>query len=101
MGEIGSAVDPAIWKLKTSNPKQVDNYMDALEVFFTNQNILTRALQLQQDFLDRTHDLSVLINRYEQLDRIITKGMLSVEKSCCKSKHGYAWLIKLVRAGKL
>eukprot|EP00957_Ditylum_brightwellii_P026082 1971919-Ditylum_brightwellii.AAC.1 len=62
--------------------------MDALEAFFTSQNILTRTLQLQQDFLDRTNDISELSNRYKQLDRIITEGMLSAEKSCCRSKHG-------------
>eukprot|EP00957_Ditylum_brightwellii_P160845 12246074-Ditylum_brightwellii.AAC.1 len=27
--------------------------------------------------------------------------MLMAEKSCCSSKHGYAWWIKLVKAGKL
>eukprot|EP00957_Ditylum_brightwellii_P146972 11189409-Ditylum_brightwellii.AAC.1 len=40
MGEIGSAVDPAARKLKRSNPKWVENYMEVLEVHFTNQNIL-------------------------------------------------------------
>eukprot|EP00957_Ditylum_brightwellii_P184249 14033770-Ditylum_brightwellii.AAC.1 len=42
LGDINSAVDPAARKLKTSNPPWVDNYMDVLETFFTNQNILQR-----------------------------------------------------------
>eukprot|EP00957_Ditylum_brightwellii_P051108 3875079-Ditylum_brightwellii.AAC.1 len=27
--------------------------------------------------------------------------MLAAEKSCCQAKVGYAWLLKLVKAGKL
>eukprot|EP00957_Ditylum_brightwellii_P055772 4226525-Ditylum_brightwellii.AAC.1 len=27
--------------------------------------------------------------------------MLAVEKSCCRAKQGYAWSLKLVKAGKL
>eukprot|EP00957_Ditylum_brightwellii_P135742 10351370-Ditylum_brightwellii.AAC.1 len=29
------------------------------------------------------------------------EGMLAAEKTCCQSKTGYAWSLKLVRAGKL
>eukprot|EP00957_Ditylum_brightwellii_P205899 15345912-Ditylum_brightwellii.AAC.1 len=29
------------------------------------------------------------------------EGMLAAEKTCCRSKHGHAWSLKLVRAGKL
>eukprot|EP00957_Ditylum_brightwellii_P130053 9919839-Ditylum_brightwellii.AAC.1 len=29
------------------------------------------------------------------------EGMLAAEKTCCRSKHGYARSLKLVRAGKL
>eukprot|EP00957_Ditylum_brightwellii_P053841 4079097-Ditylum_brightwellii.AAC.1 len=39
--------------------------------------------------------------KYEQLDRTITEGILSAEKTCCRSKTGYAGSLKLVKAGKL
>eukprot|EP00957_Ditylum_brightwellii_P143027 10898024-Ditylum_brightwellii.AAC.1 len=44
LGDISSPVDPAIRKLKTSNPMRVDNCMDSLETYFINQNILQRVL---------------------------------------------------------
>eukprot|EP00957_Ditylum_brightwellii_P160015 12180575-Ditylum_brightwellii.AAC.1 len=95
------AVDPAVRKLKSSNPRRVVNYMDSLETFFTNQNILQRVLKLQQDYMNQNYNSVKLNKRYGQLDRIITEGMLLTEKSCCRSKHGYVSSIKLARAGKL
>eukprot|EP00957_Ditylum_brightwellii_P143501 10932178-Ditylum_brightwellii.AAC.1 len=81
LGDISSAIDPAAQRLKTSSPIWVDNYMDALETFFTNQNILQRVLQLEQDYMNWNYDRAELTQMYKQLDRIITEGMLSVEKA--------------------
>eukprot|EP00957_Ditylum_brightwellii_P065093 4937811-Ditylum_brightwellii.AAC.1 len=66
-------------KLKTSNPKR-------------------GVLQLQQDFNDKNFTMSELIHQYEKLDRTIAEGMLAAEKTCCQSKTGYPWSLKLVRA---
>eukprot|EP00957_Ditylum_brightwellii_P170655 12990084-Ditylum_brightwellii.AAC.1 len=51
--------------------------------------------------MNQNHDRVELNRRYKQLGRIITEGMLLAEKSCCRSKHGYAWSTKFARAGKL
>eukprot|EP00957_Ditylum_brightwellii_P004631 352132-Ditylum_brightwellii.AAC.1 len=36
LGDLSSSVDPTARKLKSTNPKRVENFTDALETFFTN-----------------------------------------------------------------
>eukprot|EP00957_Ditylum_brightwellii_P090490 6891107-Ditylum_brightwellii.AAC.1 len=70
------------------------------QAYISAHNILERVQQLEAEFEMRTGDLTPLIHKYESLDSSIMEAMLAAEKACCKSKHGYAWSLKLVQAGK-
>eukprot|EP00957_Ditylum_brightwellii_P026833 2029005-Ditylum_brightwellii.AAC.1 len=40
--DLSSLVDPAMRKLKSTNPQRVDNYSDTLQAYFEAHNILER-----------------------------------------------------------
>eukprot|EP00957_Ditylum_brightwellii_P016020 1207259-Ditylum_brightwellii.AAC.1 len=100
LGNLFSSIDPAMRKLKSTNPQRVDNYLEMLQAYFAAYNILERVQQLEEDFEMRLSNFIHLIDKYEVLDRSIIEAMLAAEQLCCKSKHGYAWSIKLVQTGK-
>eukprot|EP00957_Ditylum_brightwellii_P044324 3362898-Ditylum_brightwellii.AAC.1 len=80
LGDTSSSIDPATGKLKATNPKRVQNYTEDLLRSVEENNMLQKAIDLQKDHENNMMEI-----------------MLAAEKSCCRVKTGYAWLLKLVK----
>eukprot|EP00957_Ditylum_brightwellii_P051374 3896084-Ditylum_brightwellii.AAC.1 len=97
LGKVGTPLDASGRRLKSSNPKSAQKYMDLLLNMFQGNNIIKRVQNLQTKMLKSSSPLDN-IEEYETLDKQITEMMLSAERRRRRATYRYAWSLKLVAA---
>ena len=86
-------------KLHMSNPEAVKKYLEEVKLNFTHQNIFQRCQRLMRDVNQGTLSTTVMMRRYNQIDKEVLGICQKAEKQCRRDWAGqYEWSPALATA---